>query len=83
MQHGVVIRASSGIKRRTNHLLRSSAVEGDAPLPYFCECADDSCMRAVWLTPHEYDEARRESDAIVASHESSGGGMNLAYPTSL
>ena len=38
-------------------------------LPYFCECSDPDCLRAVWLSPAEYDRRRGDSAARVLSDD--------------
>ena len=45
------------MKRAANEILRRSD-HGDWPLPYFCECDDPGCLRAVWLDDREYDRLR-------------------------
>lgn len=50
-------------------------VDGDQPVPFLCECADDSCLAPVALTLPQYrgvrsDEARF---AIVPGHQTIDG----------
>jgi hypothetical protein len=49
------------LKRRANELMRN-VLANDAELPLFCECDDPLCLRTVWLTRAEYDQARSDPD---------------------
>ena len=69
MEHGIRLRPRRGLKRAANDILRSAAVDGDGALPYFCECEDVDCLRAVWLEPLAYDRIRRSGRPIRAEHD--------------
>jgi hypothetical protein len=38
---------------------------GGAPVPFLCECTDDTCMARVDLTLDEYDGIRRHENRFV------------------
>jgi hypothetical protein len=42
---------STGTKRRVNDAIRVMRdFRDDEPIPSFCECEDERCCQAVWLT---------------------------------
>jgi hypothetical protein len=59
-------------KRHVNDAIRETLGQfrDDEPIPFFCECGDERCCRAVWLTAPEYDGAREEPArlALFADH---------------
>jgi hypothetical protein len=64
--------------RRANERLQacvSGRVTEELPIPFICECADDSCLEPVRLTLPEYDDVR-DDDArfmIVNGHATVAG----------
>lgn len=46
------------VKRAANEILRRTCGVAGVPLPYYCECDDPDCLRAVWLDAAEYDRRR-------------------------
>lgn len=64
--------------RRVNDRMWESLARGghDQPVPFFCECADEECYRAAWLTPAEYEDARRDTDwrALALGHVAAAPG---------
>ena len=69
MIHGRILRAAATVKQDANAMMRASTDAQPARLPYFCECNDTDCLRAVWLSPAEYDRRKAESAASVLSEE--------------
>lgn len=59
MEHGTIPRVSAALKSAANVMMRATAETGHPPLPYFCECHDVDCLRAIWLSPEEYDRRAR------------------------
>jgi len=58
-------------KSRMNALLSKLPRWGEGePIAFFCECADESCYQAVWLTCREYDLGRTRSGraAVIDGH---------------
>ena len=49
---------------------RGAARFPDEPIAFFCECGDQRCYRAVWLTGPAYDQARAAPEwlALVPGH---------------
>src|SRR5688572_10038384 len=43
----------------------------DAPLHFYCECADENCKQRVKLSPRKYDEIHTSRDifTIIPGHE--------------
>ena len=59
-------------KRVANDLMhRSLRRREETPIAFFCECPDDACFRAVWLTVSEYARARADSSWVALSDEHS------------
>lgn len=62
----------TGRKRQVNEMMCEALQKrpDDRPIPFFCECDDERCYQAVWLTGPEFEEARRDPDwlALVPSH---------------
>lgn len=58
--------------RRVNDLISESLVVGgrEEPVPFFCECGDADCYRAVWLSPVRFTEETSDPQwsAIAAEH---------------
>ena len=58
--------------RRVNDLIWESLEHGGRadPVAFFCECAQEGCYRAVWLTRGEYEQSRRQADwlALAPKH---------------
>lgn len=59
--HGRIAQATLTVKQEANAMMRASTIPQPGRLPYFCECDDPDCLRAVWLSPEEYD--RRKADS--------------------
>lgn len=59
----------TGTKRQVNELMRDGLRARGAGelIGFVCECADDSCYQAVWLTGHAYDRARSDPGWIALS----------------
>jgi hypothetical protein len=61
-----------GTKRHVNDAIRETSchLRDDEPIPFFCECNNERCCQAVWLTAPEYDQARAEPEwlALVPGH---------------
>jgi hypothetical protein len=57
-------------KRQVNELMRLRNRGDREQIPFICECADECCYQAVWLTGPEYDQARADPAwlALVAGH---------------
>lgn len=51
-----------GAKRQVNDLMRDGLRQrGDREqIAFFCECEDQRCYQAVWMTGPEYDDARAD-----------------------
>ncbi len=67
MVHGTILPATATVKRQANAMMRTFANAQTGRLPYFCECSDSDCLRAVWLSPAEYDGRRKGSAAPLLS----------------
>lgn len=64
------------LMRSVNDLmLENRPVDPDESMAFFCECGREGCYQAVWLTPGQYEEARRLADwtAVSDVHRDSGG----------
>jgi hypothetical protein len=65
---------SRGVKRQVNDLMRDGlGSRGDfEPIAFFCECSDESCYQAVWLSGPDYERACEDPDwvALVTGHAS-------------
>jgi hypothetical protein len=68
-------------KERINALIREEygGLHDDAPIPFLCECTDELCYRAVWLTGGAFDDAREVGTEVVSpmcttSHTEAGTG---------
>ncbi len=63
--------------RRINDLIWKS-LDDDAggPLAFFCECDQENCYLPVWLTPIDYEQARRLPDwvALAPAHRHARAG---------
>jgi hypothetical protein len=48
--------------RQVNDAMWESLGQGgySEPIAFFCECADERCYQAVWLTGEDYARARAE-----------------------
>jgi hypothetical protein len=53
--------------RNGNERLRGAleAIAGGEPVPFLCECTDDTCMARVDLTLEEYAGIRRHENRFV------------------
>jgi hypothetical protein len=64
--------AFTGIKRQVNELMRNGLRIGSdgEPIAFFCECGDEQCYKAVWLSGPGYDQAREDPSwvALVPDH---------------
>jgi hypothetical protein len=60
-------------KQDANRLLRRGLRDwrDQEQVPFFCECADESCYAAVWLTGSEYDRDSADANwiALAGSHD--------------
>lgn len=69
MAHGGILQAPGPVKQAANAMMRATADPRPARLPYFCECGDPDCLRAVWLSPAEYDRRRDDSREPLLSDD--------------
>jgi hypothetical protein len=54
--------------RRANERLYaaiSAMTHRDAPVPFLCECADDSCVAPTYLTLTEYTGVRSDESSFI------------------
>ena len=61
-----IAQAPLTVKREANAMMRASTNAQPERLPYFCECDDPACLRAVWLTPEEYDRRKADPAPLLA-----------------
>jgi hypothetical protein len=50
--------------QRLHERIRAIADE-DQPVPFLCECADESCMEPVPVTPREYRQVRGDESRFL------------------
>ncbi|HUZ81883.1 MAG TPA: LuxR C-terminal-related transcriptional regulator [Gaiellaceae bacterium] len=59
-------------KRLVNELMRDGLRIGvdTEPIAFFCECANEDCYQAIWLSASEYDRARADPrwEALIGDH---------------
>jgi hypothetical protein len=58
-------------KRLLNDAIRDlEQVDAARPLPFACECEENGCFGAVWLSRREYDESRADEtwQVLAAGH---------------
>ena len=59
-------------KRQVNEVIREALRDfrDDEPIAFFCECGNERCHQAVWLTGPAYDRARAAPEwlALVPGH---------------
>jgi hypothetical protein len=57
--------------RRVNGLISESLAAGgrNEPAALFCECGEPDCFRVVWLSPADYEEAKRDPAWVATSTE--------------
>jgi len=58
--------------RAGNELIeKATSGGGEVPVPYLCECGDESCFKYVTLTVAEYEAVRSDSARffVVPGHE--------------
>jgi hypothetical protein len=62
----------TGTKRQVNEVIREALhhFPDDEPIAFFCECGNERCCLAIWLTGPAYDQARAEPEwlALVPGH---------------
>jgi hypothetical protein len=59
---------SQDLFRRANQGLEKairSKVSEDRPIPFLCECLDESCTSSVEITLSEYDQVRAHANRYV------------------
>ena len=69
MAHGRILQAPKTVKQAANAMMRASTNAQPERLPYFCECDDPDCLRAVWLSLAEYDRRRDDSTEPLLSDD--------------
>lgn len=55
-----VVTQAFDAKRQVNDLMRASLEKFSGEIAFFCECAEEGCYQAVWLTTAAYDQARAD-----------------------
>ena len=55
MSEGLIV-----TKRQVNEVIREALghFRHDEPIAFFCECGNERCYKAVWLSGRAYDHAR-------------------------
>ena len=61
-----IAQAPLTVKQEANAMMRASTNAQPERLPYFCECDDPTCLRAVWLTAEEYDRRKADPAPLLA-----------------
>ena len=64
-------------KRQVNEVIREALRDfrDDELIAFFCECRNERCFQAVWLTGRAYDQARAAPEwvALVRGHRAADG----------